>query len=226
MAKPILKQRAIELRKAGHSYSHIRQSLGVSKGTLSAWLEGLPLSPERIRELRDWNEVRIEHYRETKRKKREAILREIYDEESLKIFPLSKREEFLCGLFLYWGEGTKRLDSSFSLSNTDYRMVRFFVHWIRSAFEVPLDKIIVRLHLYSDMDVAREQSFWSRTLKIPISQFRKPHIKSSTLAELSYKNGFGHGTCNIIVNDAMLCKRILMGMKSIADTFGNIGPVA
>ena len=76
------------------------------------------------------------------------------------------------------------------------------------------------------MNIEREQDFWSHALDIPIPRFRKPYVKGSTLTGLSYKNGFGHGTCNVIVNDAMLSKRILMGIRSIADTFGNSGPVA
>lgn len=221
MAKSLLKQKAIELRRSGQSYSQIKKQLGVSKSTLSNWLQDMPLPPERIRELRDWNEVRIERYRETRRKSRESALRNIYESERSKIFPLSKREEFLCGLFLYWGEGSKRIEGSFSLSNTDYRMMRFFVHWTRDILEIPIGKIIVRLHLYSDMDVVTEQVFWSEALEIPLGHFKKPYLKKSNLAGLSYKNGFGHGTCNVIVNDAMLCKRILMGIRSIADALEN-----
>lgn len=224
MAKPFLKQKAIELRGAGYSYSRIKRELGVGKGTLSAWLQGLPLSQERIRELRDWNEIRIERYRETRRKKREAILKEIYSQESSKIFPLSQREEFLCGLFLYWGEGTKTGNGILCLANTDYRMMRFFLQWITLALGVPKEKVFIRLHLYSDMSVEKEQEFWSKTLNIPSSQFKKPYVKKSTLVGLTYKNGFGHGTCNMMVSDAILRKRVLMGIKSIGDLFedGNL----
>jgi hypothetical protein len=222
MAKRLLKQKAIELRKAGQSYSQIRQQLGVSKSTLSVWLEDLPLPEERIRELRDWSAVRIERYRETRRKNRETILCKVYDQEHSKIFPMSAREEFLCGLFLYWGEGLKVGRTYFSLSNTDFRMMRFFIYWAKSAMGVHPDKFVIKLHLYSDMDAKRERSFWSRTLGIPYSQFRKPYIKKSSLRGLTHKNGFGHGTCNVAVYDAMLCKRILMGLKSIGDTFGNV----
>ena len=57
MAKRLLKQKAIELRKRGFSYSHIRKEVKVSKSTLSIWLAGMPLSRERINELRGENDI-------------------------------------------------------------------------------------------------------------------------------------------------------------------------
>jgi orotate phosphoribosyltransferase-like protein len=44
MAKYELKQKVLELRKQGKSYSQIRQELKVSKGSLSLWLRGKSLS--------------------------------------------------------------------------------------------------------------------------------------------------------------------------------------
>ena len=63
--------KALILRKQGKSYSQIKTILKVSKSTLSLWLRDYPLSRQRIRELRDWSEQRIEKCRETKRKKKD-----------------------------------------------------------------------------------------------------------------------------------------------------------
>lgn len=52
MARRIDKNKAIKMRESGMSYSQIKAELGVSKSTLSLWLRDLPLSDERIRELR------------------------------------------------------------------------------------------------------------------------------------------------------------------------------
>src|SRR3989344_5503567 len=99
MAKRREHQKAIELRKTGKSYSEIRQVLGVSKSTLSVWLEDYPLSKRRIRELRDWSQKRIENYKETRRKTREAALAVIYRNEKQGIGRLSSRDIFISGLF-------------------------------------------------------------------------------------------------------------------------------
>lgn len=49
MTKILEKQKAINLRKKGYSYSQIKEELGTSKSTLSAWLCDMPLSKERIK---------------------------------------------------------------------------------------------------------------------------------------------------------------------------------
>jgi hypothetical protein len=56
-----------------------------------------------MRELRDFSEIRIEKYRQTMEAKKDARLDLFYKEEKAKHLPLSKKELFISGLFLYWG---------------------------------------------------------------------------------------------------------------------------
>ena len=221
MARLLDKQKALELREQGKSYSQIKAELGISKSTLSYWLRDYPLSPERIRELRDFNHQRIERYIETRRVKRESRLKVIYDLEKRIIFPLSKRDTFIAGLFLYWGEGLKSKMDEVSLSNTDPAAIKFFIYWAKECLGVPSKKINLRLHFYNDMDVDTETNFWIKTLKIPKSQFNKPYIKKSLHSGVIYnKGGFGHGTCNARIYNARLSEKVVLGIKSIRDNFG------
>jgi hypothetical protein len=218
MAKILEKEEAIRLRKLGKSYKEIRSILPVSKGSLSLWLRGYPLSPEQLRELRDWNAERIEHYRETRARQREAKLAIIYESQKEEILPLSQRELFIAGLFLYWGEGGKSdLFDQVTFSNTDPSMINFFLKWIEGSFGFPREKIKIRMHFYKDMDIEKETEYWADILKISKSQFYKPYIKEGNLASLSYKRGFGHGTCNVIVGNAMLGKKIMMSLKVVSN---------
>jgi len=216
--KQIEKEKALELRQLGKSYREIQKTVKVSKSSLSLWLKEYPLSSDQIQKLRDNNPERISHYRETRRKQREALLKQIYDNEKPLILPLSFRDLFIAGLFLYWGEGAKTKMSWFSLSNTDPSMIRFFISWIEKSLHLNRNDIKIRLHLYTDMDIRREIDFWSKELNIPKSQFRKPYIKKNLQHNITYK-GFRHGTCNIIINNAIVTKRILMGLKVIQDQF-------
>jgi len=106
MARILDREKAIQLRLKDKSYSQIKAELGISKSTLSGWLRNYPLSEERIRELRDHSSQRIERFRETMRKKHEVRLRAVYEEQKKVLLPLTKREFFIAGLFLYWGEGS------------------------------------------------------------------------------------------------------------------------
>ena len=205
------------------SYSQIKKILKVSKSTLSLWLRNYPLSKQRIRELRDWNEQRIERCRETKRKKKEERLNQFYKEQKKLLFPFNKREFFLAGLFLYLGEGKKSDLFELSLSNTDPSIIKFFIAWLLKSLLVPKEKIKIHLHLYNDMDIKKEVEFWSKTLDIPLNQFTKPYIKKTSSSRINHKGGFGHGTCNAKVGDARLTEKVHMAMKAIADKYNKMG---
>jgi transcriptional regulator with XRE-family HTH domain len=194
MAKYELKQKVLELRKQGMSYSQIRKELKVSKGSLSLWLKDYPLSKARIRKLRDLSDIRIEKFSQTMKAKREARLVEFYNEEKSKNLPLSKKELFIAGLFLYWGEGMKNNKYPLGLYNTNPQLIKFGLYWYKNILKIPTEKIKIHLHLYSDMDVKSEMKFWSQELKFPLSGFANPQIKKSLKSAIKYKGTFGHGT--------------------------------
>lgn len=130
MAKREEKALALKLREQGKTYSEIRDVVSVSKGTLSIWLRDKPLSPERMREVRDFSEKRIESFRNTMRQKREARLLLSYKRVGTDIDSINDRELFISGFFLYWAEGTKVYNADTSLSNTDPQVLKFFIKWL------------------------------------------------------------------------------------------------
>jgi hypothetical protein len=213
------KNKALALRKQEMSYSQIKSILGVSKGTLSAWLKDYPLSKEKIDALRGKNEKRIEKYRETRKKTKEKRLNEFYLEEKNKVLPLTDRDFFIAGLFLYWGEGSKTMSREVSVSNTDPSMINFFINWVVNCLKVPKEKICITLHFYNDMNIDKEIKFWSEKINIPKNQFSKPYIKQTSIKSINYKGMFGHGTCNARIFDARLSEKVLMAIKSIADEY-------
>jgi len=160
------REKALTLRKQGKSYSQIKKIIGVNKSTLHYWLKDYPLSKQRIRELRDWNEQRIEKFRETMRAKKEKRLKQFYDEQKKLFLPLKNREVFLAGLFLYWGEGSKTKDSYLSVANTDPSVIKFFIYWLIKELMVPRKKLRIHLHLYSDMGIEEKIHFCHRRGRI------------------------------------------------------------
>lgn len=212
--KKSIKEKVIKMRLQGLSYSQIKERVNISKSTLSIWLSKYPLSPEKIRELRDWNPKRIENCRNTKLKNRQLKLDTVYRDTSVLIGSLSKRELFLAGMFLYWGEGTKAARDIVAFTNTDPQMIKFFVKWMESMGISRL-KVRIKLHLYKDMDIDEKTKFWSSALKIPLVNFKKPYIKDSKFASLTYKNTFGHGTCSVIYGNSDLYNKIIRGLEYI-----------
>lgn len=222
MAKIAIRAEAIKLRLKGYTYSQIKRELNLEKSTLSGWLRNLSLSQEQLNLLaknRSISEdVRVERFRETARSKRILKLTKILNKQKKKLLPLSRRELFIAGVFLYWGEGNKQR-GKVAISNTDPRVIKFALYWMNKILKIPKSKISILLHLYSDMDIQEETVFWSLALDIPIEQFKPPYIKKTTREGLSYK-GFGHGTCNLICFDAALAEEIAMSIKAISEFYG------
>lgn len=224
MTKLIEKEEVLRLRKLGKSYREIKEVVHVSKGTLSLWLHDHPLSSKKISELRDWSERRIEHYKETRQRTREALFDEIYKNQKKSILPLSPRDMFIAGLFLYWGEGSKTKLSQLCLSNSHPAVIKAYIAWLQSTLSVEKRMVKIKLHLYSDMDIKKETIFWAQAINVPLEQFKRPYIKVSKFASLTYKSGFGHGTCNAMIGNVIVGRKIFAGLKVIEDYFN--GPVA
>jgi hypothetical protein len=174
-----------------------------------------------MRELRDFSEIRIEKYRQTMEAKKDARLDLFYKEEKAKHLPLSKKELFIGGLFLYWGEGMKNVKYPLGIYNTNPQLIKFGLYWYKNCLDIPLNKIKVHLHLYSDMNIKEEMKFWSKKLKMPLSRFANPQVKKNKKTEINYKGTFGHGTCGLLVNDVRLKERVIVAIKAIADYYEN-----
>src|SRR3989344_7350920 len=224
MALKEKREQALILRKQELSYSEIKRQLQVSKSTLSLWLRDYPLSLERISALGANNEKRIERYRETRRKTKEMRLEKYYIEQKKNVFPLSKRDIFIAGLFLYWGEGSKARFREVFVSNTNPSIINFFIKWMETVFKVPKSKLKFRMHFYEDMDIKKEIAFWSKILNVSETQFTKPYIKKTSSLRINEKGSFGHGTCNAGIYDARLSEQVLMALKTIADIYSNMVP--
>jgi len=219
MARLKDREKALELRKKEMSYSQIKKIIRVSKSTLSLWLRDYPLSKERIRELRDCNERRIERFRETMRRKKEDRLNKTYNKQRLEILPLNKKELFVAGLTLYWGEGTKSNMNSLGISNSDPAVIKFFIYWLTKILSVPPKKIRILLQLYNDMNVDKEIKYWVNTIKVPKRQFSKPYIKKTSSKRINHKGSFGHGTCQARIGNTFLSEKVMMSIKAVSDYY-------
>ena len=154
----------------------------------------------------------------TKQKKRKKRLFSVYNQEKQRLLTLTDKELRIAGLFLYWGEGNKRLNGPVSLNNTDPQVMQFTLCWMTKSLGIPREKIKVYLHLYKDMNAKQEIMYWKNMLKLSLSQFAKPYIKESKRKNIVHK-GFGHGTCGLVISDIRLKERVMMGIKSIADFY-------
>jgi hypothetical protein len=218
MAKFIERRKVIELRKSGKSYSEIRKIVNVSKSSLSLWLKDVILTDEQVYGLKMKKVRAVERYKKSMSIRSEKRRNKCYKKQKRKWLPLSNREEFLAGLFLYWGEGNKASTSSINVSNTDPQVIKFGYYWMKSCLKIPEDKIFIMLHLYTDMDIEKETNYWSREIGMKRSQFKRPYIKNSLRSDIDQK-GFGHGTCGLWAFKTEIKQEILMAIRAISDNY-------
>ena len=218
------RDKALKLRiKYKLGYGTIAKQLSVSKGTLSRWLKDLPLSQERILELRrsGWSrgEAKREVFRQTMRKKRDARDQRMYLEIRRKFENISRQSLFVAGLMLYLAEGDKRDNYHIGLANTDSETIKFFIWWLGRFLKVPRSKIRIQLHLYENMDLKVQREFWIKETGLPKTQFYKDQIRSLRPGSFSYPESFRHGTCKIYVNSVKQKTELTLSIKAFFDTY-------
>ncbi|OGN08023.1 MAG: hypothetical protein A2750_00950 [Candidatus Yanofskybacteria bacterium RIFCSPHIGHO2_01_FULL_45_42] len=208
---------AIKMRLDGKSYTEIRDTLRVAKSTLSLWLRNYPLSVNQISSLTGRYKIRqIENYKESVRKRNSLRLKKTYQTQQKMLLPLTKRENFIAGLFLYLGEGAKHNEASLLVTNTDPTIIKFVLFWYTKILKIPKDKIKVGLQLYKNMDIKGEINFWGRLLSISSANFWKPYIKKTDTLNIDH-SGYSHGTCSLYYGNARLREKVLMSIKAILD---------
>jgi transcriptional regulator with XRE-family HTH domain len=168
--KVVEQERARQLRTEGWTLRDIATELGVSRSSVSLWVRDLPVVPvSRSPYLgpRTPHPARLRKLEEIERCREEAV-GEIGD--------LSRRDLMLFALALYAGEGAKG-DGQVKFANTDSSLIRLFLAWLRSGFQIDESRLRCALYLHADLDLDLDeaQRFWSRVTSIPVDQCSKPY---------------------------------------------------
>ncbi len=195
---------AIRLRKLGESYSYIYKKVKVSKSTLSLWLRDIELTPEQKAGLKGRQKSRYEGAKANQRKRIERT-KQIINEAQKEIKLFSKNPLFSMGLMLYWAEGSKR-GEQIDFSNSDPGMIKLMMLWFRKICKVPEEKFRIKLYIHSLHSRKNVKKYWSELTDIPLSQFHKTYIKSTSLRYRKYR--LYNGTCAIRISNKDLFRRI------------------
>lgn len=176
------KEKAIELRKNGFSYSEILREVSVAKSTLSFWLKNIGLSSTQKQRLTDKKLAAMKRGSEKVHRLRMERWNKIKTQASSEINKLSKEERWLLGIALYWAEGSKEKENGHStgikFSNSDMSMILIFRSWLREFFEISEENMKYELYIHERADWKSAQNFWASRLKIQPENIRiyfKPH---------------------------------------------------
>jgi hypothetical protein len=216
-------EKAKELRKNGRSYNEIVSLLDIPKSTLYSWLENVELSHEAANRIN--SRVREGSLRGLlKKNKLQTKIavdrsRRIQHESKLKIGKLSKREMTLIGAALYWGEGykkqivsrgKKRTYHPVSLSNSDPRLIKFFLLFLRTCLDIDDSKIKISIHLYDGMDEEKIIQHWRQITNLPKENFQNVYRGVSISSKRTKKfDHLPYGTAQIRVSSTELFYKIM-----------------
>ncbi|MFA6408232.1 MAG: hypothetical protein WCW36_02025 [Candidatus Paceibacterota bacterium] len=203
------KETAVELRRSGKSYKEIHQMLCIPRSTLSDWFGGENWSGAIRKRLADSakreNTARLMNLNKTRgqhlARAYEAARKEAGDEfERLKYDPL-----FISGIMLYWGEGTKNPKEGVKFTNSDAKMVRFYVEFLTKSCCIPIEKIKAYVLIYQDHEEKTTRAYWSKTSGLPWENFTKSVVISGRHAT----RRLGWGVCTVTVSSTYFKQKML-----------------
>src|SRR3990167_4146455 len=227
MAKSKDKIKARELRRKGKSIKTIAKLLSVSTSSVSLWCQDVELSKDQIDELKKRqvdpsNLIRQSYYLNKRKEFEDKVLR-LKQEGINSIGKLSKRDIFLIGIALYWGEGFKK-DHLVGLASSDINIARFFIYWLDQCFNILYKDLILRVtaNISYKNKINNLQQFWSKELKIPLNQFSKPSFQvTKWKKEYENKNTY-HGVLRIRVRRSInLLRKIFGYIEGISLSWNN-----
>jgi transcriptional regulator with XRE-family HTH domain len=180
----------------GWPIKQIAELLDVSQATVSVWVRDVEITDEQHeRNLARAGIVRGNNWREINRARRAS-----YQQEGRKharqMDPLH-----LAGCMLYWAEGSKSRNS-LVLANSDLKMIKFFLRFLRESFTVADDDISIRLNVYLGNGVTlREiEDHWIGNLGLPRSCLRKHSVNHFPTSSSGRKTDYlPYGVCTIRV---------------------------
>lgn len=176
------KDRAIQLRKKGYSYSEILKEVNVAKSSLSLWLKNLPLTEDEMKVLKHRKDSNITRGRinaASELRKRRLAREQVFLKEAQKMFQQYKDDTFFyCGISLYWAEGAKRVNQ-WSFINSDDDMIQVMILWLERFIKIQHSDLQFRLFIHKLYAHENCEEWWQNRLNIHKEQFKKTIYKPS-----------------------------------------------
>jgi transcriptional regulator with XRE-family HTH domain len=208
--KQVERQRARELRAAAWTLREIADELGVSKGSVSAWVRDVQFVPK------PRNRGHAEHRPHPLHVRKLAEIERCRVEAEALIGTLSERDLTMFCLALYAGEGSKT-EGAVKFANTSPTLSRVFITWLRQVFDVDETRLRVTLYLHSDLDLDAANEFWSSALSVPIGQFPKPYRAQAD--STMRNNRHIHGCATIGYSCRLTHRRVMAMIEAVTSPF-------
>lgn len=216
MAKSKEKIEARNRRREGKSVKEIAKSLNVSAASVSTWVRDILLTKRQIKNLKkrstDPFYGKKLAYLQMQQKKFDQKVLKLKEDGKHEVGVLSKREVFLIGIALYWGEGFKK-DRQVGLATLDPNIARLYLYWLQLCFGIQIDHLILRVtaNISYQKKVKQLEQFWSKILKVPLKSFSKPYFQKTAWKKIYENPQDYHGVIRIKVRRSVNLLRKIQG---------------
>lgn len=224
MANIAQKERAQVLRREGQGINEIAEKLNISKSTVSYWCKDIELTKTQINRLREKQKISgikaLLATFEKKRQQRLLLVNNLMQEGKQEVGSITKRELFLLGLALYWGEGYKKGNEEVGFTNSDSKIIRLIIKWFKVCYHINPENFILRVSINElhRNRINEVMEYWLKETSLHKSQFTKTSL-IKTKSKKIYSNASKHfGTLRIKVRrGANLKRRILGSLEALGD---------
>lgn len=213
MAKSKEKEAALLLRKNGASIKNIAKKILVSQSTVSYWCRDIVLTKEQITKLKNNQITSGILTGEKLRKNRIERTKKSKAQGATDVSNISKRDLFILGLGLYWGEGYKQGSQEFGFTNKDPFIILYCIKWLKEIYNVDKKDIIARVSINSS-EKSREKEiidYWCKVTKIKPNQFTKTSFIKTKSKKVYENKKFYFGTLRIKTRRSTDLRRRILG---------------
>jgi transposase-like protein len=217
--KTIERERARALRaEDGLSIKEIARRVGVSTASVSVWVRDIELTEAQHEALHGQNAA---YYRLHKGREIASAHRRnqrLQAQESGRALARRADPLHVAGCMLYWAEGTKNRNQ-IRFSNSDPEMVRFFVLFLRTYFDVRDQDVRLTCNLFADhVERQREiERHWLEVAGLPEICLCKSTVNVySRYSQRKRRNMLPYGTCRVVLSRTSVVQSIYGAIQEYA----------
>ena len=205
--KKELELKAKKLRLKGYSVKELHKILGVSKSTISGWIQNVELSDKaRARIQQNYTNGQLASQKSIKEKTRQKNIEATnFAIDLFKKVDLSAETILLFCALIYQCEGSKSIKDAITFTNSDPVLIKTFLFLLRKSFLLDEKKLKILMHLHKYHDEKIQKDFWSRITGIPHEQFHRSYFKPNSG---KYKKEGYQGCVQISYNSVAIGRKI------------------
>jgi len=215
-----IENKAIGLRKKGHSLLEISDILNIPKTTIQGWVKNVKLTKKQemrlMRKASECGKKGLAKALIVNKKKKEQWKNEIIRKTKRFKTIFDKKSDvakLICGV-LYICEGAKYPSSrQLVFANSDPRMIKLFLDLLRKNFNIDEKKFRCRVAHRYDQKGDSLSKYWSVLTKVPLTQFYRTYKDKRTKGKTTKKKDY-KGICALCYLSADLQYEI----QSIGET--------